>query len=47
MTNQQPTKTEPELSEIEKAVYKNYLLYCQRIGARPAPASEYFRVRRF
>ena len=41
---EQLTKNERELTDVEKAVYQNYLLYCQRIGARPAPAAEYFRV---
>jgi len=38
------TKSERELTEIERAVYQNYLLYCQRIGAKPALPAEYFRV---
>jgi hypothetical protein len=40
----QPTKNECELTDVERAVYQNYLLYCQRIGARPASVAEYFRI---
>ena len=42
--NEQMTKNERTLTEIERAVYRNYLQYCQRVGARPALAAEYFRV---